>query len=224
MNDETLEYLASPVEFFRRRRPLPEESIMTRRSLLAAGALACTTPRRALAADRPCLDALLARRHMIRRFKPDPVSDAVVQKLIAAATRAPSAGHTEPWSFVVVRDEATRRRLARAALSQMFVAEAPVVIVPCAELSRSRERYEARGERYALIDVSFAAMLLMLAITEAGLGACFVGAMDDAEVSRILGLPEDVMPLAVIPVGVPAEQPRRLGRRKLDQVIRNGSW
>ena len=161
---------------------------------------------------------------MIRKFKPEPVSDATVRRLIDAATRAPSAGHTEPWSFVVVRDESVRRQLARAALSQMFVAEAPVVIVPCAERSRSRARYRERGDRYALIDASFASMLLLLAVTEAGLGACFVGAFEDAEVSRILGLPKDVQPLAVVPVGVPAEKPRRLGRRKLDQVIRNGKW
>ncbi|MGH7804403.1 MAG: nitroreductase family protein [Candidatus Binatia bacterium] len=197
---------------------------VTRRTLLAAAASAYAAPPRAHAAEKTCLGTLLARRHMIRKFKPDPVPDAAVRRLIDAATRAPSAGHTEPWSFVVVRDESTRRQLARAALSQMFVAEAPVVIVPCAELSRSRARYKARGDRYALIDVSFASMLLLLAVTEAGLGACFVGAMDDGEVARILGLPENVQPLAVVPIGVPAEKPRRLGRRKLDQVIRNGRW
>jgi nitroreductase len=197
---------------------------VTRRRVLAAGAVALTGAPAASAAPTRCLDELLSRRRMIRRFRPDPVSDATVRRLIDAATRAPSAGHTEPWSFVVVRDPSTRQALMRAALSQAFVAEAPVVIVPCAELARSRARYHARGERYAWIDASFASMLLLLAVTEEGLGACFVGAFDDAAVARILGLPQDVQPLAVVPVGVPAETPRGLGRRRLDDVIRSGSW
>jgi len=196
---------------------------ISRRGVLCAGTLALLRPASAKAAER-CLDALIRRRHMIRRFRPDPVSDATVRRLIEAATRAPSAGHTEPWTFIVVRDAETRRRLGRAALGQMFAAEAPVAIIACADASRSRPRYGSRGDRYALIDASFASLLLLLAVVEEGLGACFVGAFHDAEVSQILGLPKHVQPLAVIPVGVPAERPRSLKRRSLDQVLRRERW
>ncbi|MGH7818971.1 MAG: nitroreductase family protein, partial [Candidatus Binatia bacterium] len=110
------------------------------------------------------------------------------------------------------------------ALGQMFVAEAPVAIVACADFSRSRPRYGARGERYALIDAAFASLLLLLGVTEAGLGATFVGAFRDAEVKRLLGLPEHVQPLAIIPVGVPAESPRPLRRRKPAEVLRRERW
>src|SRR5690554_4333768 len=119
------------------------------------------------------LDALLDRRRMVRRFTDEPVDDAVVRRLIDAGTRAPSAGNLQPWAFVVVRDAERRMALARAALGQTFVAEAPVVIVPCAVPARARERYGERAERYATIDTSFASLLILLAVVEEGLGACF---------------------------------------------------
>lgn len=182
--------------------------------------------RPAKAEEEPhCLDQILTRRRMIRKFRTDPVSDALVRRFIRAAMRAPSAGHTQPWSYVVVRDTPTRRRLARAALGQMFVADAPVVVVPCADRSRSRARYgEREGDHYAVIDTAFSSLLLLLAVAEEGLGACFVGAFDEEQVSRILGLPELVRPLAVIPIGLAAERPRRLALRRLDDVLHFERW
>jgi nitroreductase len=197
---------------------------MTRREVLGSAALALLA-RRASAEEGPrCLDQLLGRRRMIRKFRPDPVSDEVVRRIVRAARRAPSAGHTQPWNYVVVREAAIRRRLARAALGQMFVAEAPVVIVPCADRARSRSRYGEEGDRYAVIDTSFSSLLLLLAVVEEGLGACFVGAFYEDQVSTILDLPEPVRPLAVVPVGVPAEQPGRLPLRPLDKVLHYERW
>jgi nitroreductase len=170
------------------------------------------------------LDALLDRRRMVRKFRPTPIPDETIARCLRAATRAPSAGNTQPWAFVVVRDAATRRQLARAALDQAFVAEAPVVVVACADVPRSQARYAARGERYAVIDVAFASLLLLLRVTEEGLGACFVGAFDDAAVAKAIGLPSHVMPLAVIPVGVPAERPRRVRLRPEGDVVHRDRW
>jgi len=200
----------------------------TRRATLRAAGVSCGAAlagsRRALAADRSALDALLDRRRMVRSFTAEPVDDATVRRLIDTATRAPSAGHRQPWAFVVVRDAGKRTALARAALGQMFVAEAPVVIVPCADPARARERYGERAERYATIDTSFASLLLLLAVVEEGLGACFVGAFDDAEVKRLLALPENVRPLAVVPVGHPAEEPKTLRRRPTADVTHAERW
>jgi hypothetical protein len=116
---------------------------------------------------------------MVRKFRSDPVDDATVRRLLAAAIRAPSAGHTQPWAFIVVRDGEKRRALGRAAHEQTFIGDAPVVVVACADLSRSEARYGERARRYGFIDAAFASLCLLLAVTEAGLGACFVGADDD---------------------------------------------
>jgi nitroreductase len=198
---------------------------LTRRRVLAAlaGAVALR-PGAARAAAGGALEDLLARRRMVRRFTAEPVSEAQVRRLLAAARRAPSAGNTQPWAFVVVRERKTRRALARAALGQTFVAEAPVAIVACADAARARSRYGARGDHYSVVDTAFASMCLLLAVVEEGLGACFVGALDEGAVARILGLPARVRPLAVIPVGHPAERPRRAKLRPLDEMVRRERW
>jgi len=200
--------------------------LLTAAGLPAIGLLSTASTASSRDGSEACrsLDDLLGRRRMVRRYRSDPVPDDVVNRLIAAAVRAPSAGHTQPWAFVVVRDADRRRALAEAALGQMFVAEAPVVIVACAELERSRGRYGERGDQYAVIDTAFACSLLLLAVVEEGLGACFVGAFHDAEVARILALPRDVKPIAVISIGRPAETPSPRKLRRPREVIHRERW
>ncbi len=200
-------------------------ALITRRGVLCAAGvtLVAGLPEVGAGATSP-LDGLLGRRRMVRRFRADPVPDAVVQRLLGTATRAPSAGNLQPWGFVVVRDAEARARLARAAHGQAFVAEAPLAIIACADASRCRPRYGARAERYALIDTAFASLLLLLAVVEEGLGACFVGAFEDSEVVHALALPRDVQPVAIIPIGRPAEPPRRLRRRTLADVVHRERW
>lgn len=200
--------------------------LLTAAGLPAIGLLSIASTASSRDGSEACrsLDDLLGRRRMVRRYRSDPVPDDVVNRLIAAAVRAPSAGHTQPWAFVVVRDADRRRALAEAALGQMFVAEAPVVIVACAELERSRGRYGERGDQYAVIDTAFACSLLLLAVVEEGLGACFVGAFHDAEVARILALPRDVKPIAVISIGRPAETPSPRKLRRPREVIHRERW
>jgi nitroreductase len=200
---------------------------LTRRSVLstavAAGAL-CTVPPSAARASSTCLDGLLSRRRMIRRFRSDPVDDTTVRKLLAAAVRAPSAGHTQPWVFIVVRDGERRRALARAAYEQTFAGDAPVAVVACADLSRSQPRYGERARRYGFIDTAFASLCLLLTTTEAGLGACFVGAFDDERVAQLLDLPAHVQPVAIMPIGHPADSPRPMRLRRLEDVVHTERW
>ena len=202
------------------------EHRLSRRDVLHAASVALAArPATSLAAEAASpLDDLLGRRRMVRRFKPDPVSTGTVRRLLSAAIRAPSAGHTQPASFVVVRGRDARTALGRAALGQTFVGEAPVVVVACADVSRSKARYRERAERYGMIDTAFASMCLLLAVVEAGLGACFVGAFDDGEVARLVGLPAHVLPVAVIPIGYPAEAPGRMKLRPLRDVVHHERW
>lgn len=202
---------------------MPSSRVSRRSVLLAIAAGAVLPPRRGVAGGA-CLDELLGRRRMVRRFTAAPVPDAQVRRLIAAAHRAPSAGNKQPWGFVIVRDRAQQRRLGQAAYGQMFVADAPVVIVPCADVARARKRYRARGEHYALIDTAFASLCLLLAVTEEGLGACFVGAIDEDKVARLLALSADVRPLAVIPVGHPRDHPGPSRLRPLESLMHREQW
>src|SRR3712207_1453731 len=124
---------------------------------------------------------------MCRDYLDRDVRQAKVDRILDMASRYPSAGHTEPQEFVVVRDRRVKEDLARAALDQTFVARAPLVIVVVSDIRRSAERYGERGVRFfSIIDGAFVAMLVLLAAVNEGLGACFVGSFYDREVQEVL--------------------------------------
>jgi len=158
----------------------------------------------------------------VREFRRDgEVTDEQVDRILEAAVDAPSAGNRQPWHFIVVRDRALRLDLARAAYGQAFVSEAPIVIAVCVEPARSSERYGGRGtELYCLQDAAAATEHILLAATDLGLGTCWVGAFDEREAARALGLSKQLRPVALVPIGQPAREPGpRPARRPLREVI-----
>ena len=177
--------------------------------------------------------AVVARQRACRSFSNDAVDDATIGRLLTAATFAPSAENKQPWEFVVVRDDATRaaigaisrraweahgrafseRRLTPKVLAEVDrgatggVADAPVNIVVCADVQRGLE---------ATIPSSIfpAVQNLLLAATALGLGSALTTITTGfrAEMQTVLGLPEHVWPVALVPVGHPARPlgpPRR---------------
>jgi nitroreductase len=142
-----------------------------------------------------------------------------VKAVLEAARWAPNGGNLQPWRFVVVLDAAMRRGIAGAAYGQTFLAQAPVVITVCAVPAESASKYGARGrELYCLQDTAAAAQNILLAATERGLGSCWVGAFDEAAISRVLGLPASWRPVALIALGQPAETEPQRSRRPLDEI------
>jgi nitroreductase len=109
--------------------------------------------------------------------------------------------------FYFVFDSKIKKRLASAALNQRFIARAPLTIVACTD-SSIRTHYGSRGENlYTIQDTAASIMGMMLVAHESGLGSVWVGAFDEGEVSRILDMPHNLRPIAIIPVGFPAESP-----------------
>ena len=147
-------------------------------------------------------------RHCIRRFRPDEVEEEKVEGILEAAKEAPSAGNLQARDFIVVRDSKKRRELAEAALSQNSVSEAPLVIVVCANPGKSAAKYGSRGEElYCIQDATAAVQNILLMAHSLGLGACWVGAFDEDSVREVLGIPPEIRPVAIVPVGYPAEEP-----------------
>lgn len=172
--------------------------------------------------DGGYLDVMEAikRRRSVRRFKSDPVGEEDLQKILNAARWAPSAGNMQPLELVIVKDEEVKQRLARAALDQTFIAEAPVVIVVCANVPRTTRRYGHRGTKlYVIQDTAAATQNIHLAAYSLGYSTCWVGAYDDKEVARAIEVPESVRPLAIIPLGKPAEEPSPPSRLPLDEIV-----
>ncbi|MDI6689160.1 MAG: nitroreductase family protein [Actinomycetota bacterium] len=145
-------------------------------------------------------------RKSVRDF--DRVKDVppdLVMKLLKAACQAPSAGNLQPWRFWVIRDQKLKGRLAEAAFHQSFVAEAPILIVVCADLRVASSGYGTRGTAlYAIQDTAAAIENLLLAAHVEGLGACWVGAFDERRAIQAMELPAHIRPLALIPIGYPA--------------------
>jgi nitroreductase len=160
-------------------------------------------------------------RYSVRAFDPDTeVSPEIVERLLRAAIRSPSAGNRQPWHFYVVRDAGIRQGLAAAAYGQDFVAQAPVVVVVCADAEQSAARYGDRGrELYCLQDTASATEHILLAAVALGLGGCWVGAFDERQAAHVLDLPSRQRPVAILPIGRPAgRRPGRTSRRALEAV------
>jgi len=160
-------------------------------------------------------------RRCIRAFKQRDVPEEAVEKLIDAARHAPSAGNIQPWEFVIVRKLEVKKKLARAALHQAFVEEAPAVIVVCANEKRSSMGYGSRGKTlYCIQDTAAATQNILLTAFSLGLGACWIGAFNEDEAKRALNAPEGIRPVAIVPVGYPDETPSHRDTRPLNQIIR----
>jgi len=165
---------------------------------------------------------VLNRRTSVRRFDASrDVPEKMIKTLLRAAVSAPSAGNCQPWRFIVVRQPEVKEALAVAAWGQYFLSQAPVVIAVCAEPGRSAGRYGRRGvELYCLQDTAAATEHILLGATALGLGACWVGAFDEAQVSEALNLDERFRPVALIPIGYGVSEPESsASRRLLDEVV-----
>jgi nitroreductase len=165
------------------------------------------------------LEAIKGRRS-IRAFKNKNVSKETVEKLVDAARWAPSAGNIQPWEFIIVRKAEIKRKLAEAALSQSFIEEAPVVIIVCADETRSPHGYGARGKTlYCIQDTAAAIQNILLTPYSLGLGTCWVGAFKEEETRETLKIPQGIRPIAMIPVGHPAESASTRSKRPVAHVV-----
>ncbi|MGA9141624.1 MAG: nitroreductase family protein [Methanocella sp.] len=154
-------------------------------------------------------------RRSVRSYRSEHVPDEAVAKILHAAHMAPSAGNLQGREFIVVRDPGTKSMISDAALRQRFIEEAPVCIVVCTNLPRTKRKYGKRAELYVVQYTSASMMNMMLQACELGLGTCWVGAFDEHAVAEALGIPGDIRPVVILPIGVPDESPQappRLGK------------
>lgn len=160
-------------------------------------------------------------RESIRVYKDKALDNQTIRKIINAVNRAPSAGNIQAYKITVVQNEDVKRELAIAALDQNFIASAPAVFIFSADQKQSEAKYEDRGrELYALQDATIAAAYCELTCTALGLGSVWVGKFDTLEVSRIIDAHEYEVPIAIIPVGYPNEEPPKSSRKTLDELVR----
>ncbi len=166
---------------------------------------------------------LAEKRRSIRGYKPDPVPEELLNEVLQAGNLAPTAKNLQPFYFIVVRDPAKLDELA-VAYSASFFREAPVVIVICTEPSKgwTRDRYD--GKNYCEVDAAIAIDHMTLAAADLGLGTCWIAAFDPVKVADAMGLPEDIEPIALLPLGYPSEAGREKVRKPLEELVRYEQW
>lgn len=191
---------------------------------------------------------VVRKRRMVRHFRPDPVPPEVIDRMLALARHAPSAGFTQGQSFVVVTRPELRQAIGRLCAEEeyvkggfhRFISEAPVVVVPCTSEAAYHRRYREADKvdedgteipwpiPYWHMDIGCAVMLLLLAAVDEGLAAGFAGTQDLDGLRALLGIPPEVTPVGVIPIGyraqdVPSGSLKR-GRTPEGDYIHREGW
>jgi nitroreductase len=151
----------------------------------------------------------------VRHFKDTPIPEPIVRQIVEAGRLTASGGNSQPWHFIVVQDKQTIRRLGQLARTGPYIAQAPLAIVVTIDRSRLAES-----------DGSRAIQNMLLAAWSQGVGSNWVGYNNLPEVNSLLGIPQEVSVLAILPFGYPAE-PVGKGQKKrkpLGEVAYKERW
>lgn len=191
---------------------------------------------------------VIRRRRMVRNFTGEPVPDDMIERIVAAGQRAPSAGFSQGVSYVVVTDAETRKAIGEIAGEagyveagfDPFISGAPVQIVICTSERVYHERYNEPDKKpegedeidwpipYWHTDAGASMMLVLLAAVNEGLGSAFIGVHEPAALQRLLGIPEEWLPIGVAMIGHAAPDKKsgslKRGHRKLKDVLHRERW
>ena len=151
----------------------------------------------------------------VRHFKDTPIPEPIVRQIVEAGRLTASGGNRQQWHFIVVRDKETLRRLGQLASTGPYIAQAPLAIVVAMDRSP-----------LANSDGSRAIQDMILAAWSQGVGSNWVGVNNLQEVNRLLGIPEEVSVLAILPFGYPVEVVGKgqKNRKPLGEVASNERW
>ncbi len=163
-------------------------------------------------------EAIMARQS-VRAYKPQQVEQEKIDAIVAAINQAPSAGNLQAYRVWLIRGAAIKERLAQAALDQKFLASAPLLLVFWAEPARASQYGKRGAELYCVQDATIAVAYAQLAATALGLATCWIGAFDEAAVAEVLGSPEGLRPIAMLPIGYAAEKPASTPRRAVSELF-----
>ncbi len=170
------------------------------------------------------LDIVRRRRH-IHFFESEPISDEVIRTLLEAVRWAPSAGNLQPWELIVINSKEDRDRLVSVLRNKEYMRTAPVILIFCADMNRSSERYGERGTSlYVIQDTTAAIQNVLLTATALGLGSGWVGDFDEEAIAGLFKLPPNVRPVALIMIGKSNENPTPPGRREIEDFTHMGMF
>ncbi|MDF2722700.1 MAG: oxygen-insensitive nitroreductase [Paenibacillus sp.] len=178
----------------------------------------------------PIID-LLQSHQSIRQYMPDPIPEEALQAIVQSAQRASTSSNVQAYSVIAVTDKEMQRKLSEVASNQQHVAQCPLLLIWCADLSRHRLVCDRQGvemnagttENFvtATVDAALAAQNAAIAAESLGYGIVYVGGLRNnlREVTRLLNVPQLVYPLFGMCIGVPDQQPLRRPRLPVRAVL-----
>jgi nitroreductase len=167
---------------------------------------------------------LIEARYSARAYKPDPVPDELLRQVLEAARLAPTAANRQPLQIIVIHTAGRQEELGRIYDREWFV-QPPLLIGVCALPAGAWTR-STDGKNYAYVDAAIVFDHLTLAAADLGLGTCWVAAFEPAAAREILGLPDDVEPVAFTPLGYATDEPgpRHTSRKPIEELVRYERW
>jgi nitroreductase len=157
-------------------------------------------------------------RRTVRNFKPDPIPQEVLHKLLQTARWSPSSSNTQPWHFVVVQNRETIKKLGEIATQGPFIADAPLIIVVLMD-----------GAFRPGIDAGRAIQQMELFAWSEGMGTCFIGFKEvdqQRQVKELLNIPQEMELVTTLPFGYRAEAPKGKGvpRKPMSEIAHSESF
>jgi nitroreductase len=165
---------------------------------------------------------LIKNRYSVRAYKPDPVENEKLEQVLEAARLAPTAANRQPFQLIVIHTAGREDELRRVYHREWFT-DAPLVICACGVADQGWVRsYDEKN--YTCVDVAIIMDHLILAAANLGLGTCWIGAFDPQAAREILGLPDEVEPIVLTPLGYPADRLGPKERKPLTDLVRYERW
>jgi len=156
-------------------------------------------------------------RRSIRKYKPKPVPDDLVKKILEAAVWAPSASNIQPWKFIVIKDKKVLEMVRK--ISPGYFGDAPLAILVCSDKERAYRLGGELGRNYLTIaDCAVAVQNMLLAAYASGLGTCIVKSFSSTAIRHILEIPDGTEPELLVIVGYPDQSPKPPSRRPLQEI------
>jgi nitroreductase len=148
-------------------------------------------------------------RRSIRRYKKQDIPEDMLRDVLEAARLAPSAANRQAWEMIVVKDPKLRQELVPMCKNQKFVAECPVLLVAI----------EEPAQKWSRVDATIMLDHVTLEAHEKGLGTCWIGAFDKAQVGALLGVPPNKEVMACMTLGYPDEDPEARPRKPVGELF-----
>lgn len=159
---------------------------------------------------------LIEKRRSVRVFRDDPIPDDILERILNAGRMAPSAHNAQDYKFIVVKDPSIKKEISNACSGQKFVSEAPVII---AGVSTNPDYLLTSGVPSYGLDMAIALDHMTLAAVEENMGTCWIGSFSQEDIKNCLGVPDSCKVVAIIPLGVPYDDPGVKSRKSLKELV-----